>query len=79
MGDGPSDHHGRLPGFSVGHLEGVSKTLSAGLPVLRHKKSAAHGQGANVEEVERHFAAYALHLAATNVVFIVDMSLAASP
>ena len=74
----PLASKGLLPGFSVGHLESVSKTLSAELPALRNEMSA-HGHGPSVEEVERHFAAYALYLAATNIVFIVDMSLAVSP
>jgi hypothetical protein len=42
-----------------------------GLASFRNKSSAAHGQGPSVVNVPPHDAAFALHLAASNIVYLV--------
>lgn len=51
-------------------LLGLDKCLQ-GLPTLRNK-TAGHGGGPVVRDLPERFAAYALHLAATNIVFLVE-------
>lgn len=46
-------------------------TLQSGLPKIRDN-DAAHGQGATPKEVPSYIAAYALHLAASKIVFIAE-------
>jgi hypothetical protein len=46
-------------------------TLQNGLPKIRDN-DAAHGQGAKAKDVPGYIAAYALHLAACKIVFIVE-------
>lgn len=60
-----------VPRYMETHLAGLRNTLEAGLPTVRNKNSG-HGQGAKVREVPEYFAGYALHLAATNIVFLVE-------
>ncbi len=62
---------GILPGSLTSHFDGLRTALTAGLPTMRNRQSG-HGQGAQVLEVPRHLAAHALHLAAANIVFIVE-------
>lgn len=42
------------------------------LPTLRNKSASAHGAGAQPTPVARERAAYALHLAAANIVFLIE-------
>jgi hypothetical protein len=58
-----------IPEGMRNHLNGLEQTLSSGLPPLRN--DVAHGQGASPVPVEEYVASYALHLAATNIVFLV--------
>jgi hypothetical protein len=60
-----------VPRYMETHLAGLRNTLEAGLPTVRNKNSG-HGQGAQVRQVPEYFAGYALHLAATNIVFLVE-------
>jgi hypothetical protein len=60
-----------IPTYLSGHLKGLSNLFIDGLPALRNKTSG-HGQGSDVVEVSAYFAAYALHLAASNIVFLVE-------
>ncbi len=46
-------------------------TLESGLPTIRNKNSG-HGQGENVINLPPHMVAYALHLAATNILFLIE-------
>jgi uncharacterized protein DUF7014 len=50
---------------------GVRNTLQAGLPTVRNKLGG-HGQGKDTRKAADYFAGYALHLAATNIVFLVE-------
>jgi hypothetical protein len=50
------------------HLLGV---LDTGISTIRNK-SASHGQGATVQDVPEHLVSYALHLTASNIVFLIE-------
>lgn len=63
--------NGLLPRYMETHLAGLRNTLEAGLPTVRNKNSG-HGQGLLAKKVPDYFAGYALHLAATNIVFLVE-------
>jgi len=63
--------NGLLPSFMQTHLAGLRNTLEAGLPVVRNKLGG-RGQGKDPKKVHDYFASYALHLAATNIVFLVE-------
>lgn len=54
------------------HFNALKSTLE-GLPTIRNQK-AAHGQGESKVELPKHLAQYALNLAATNILFLVEAS-----
>ena len=60
-----------IPRFMKSHFNNLAQTLTDGLPTLRNKVSA-HGQGLTITDVPRSLAQYALNLAATNIVFLVE-------
>lgn len=62
---------GLVPGELETHFAGLRTAMESGLPTVRNKTSA-HGQGSVPVEVPAHVAAYALHLAASNIVFLVE-------
>jgi hypothetical protein len=64
-----------LPASLESHLTGLRTALESGLPTLRNK-TAGHGSGPEVREVPRHVAAHCLHLAAANIIFLVESHLA---
>ena len=49
----------------------LRSTLESGVPTLRNKKGG-HGQGSEPMEVPDYIAAYALHLTASNIVFLIN-------
>jgi hypothetical protein len=53
------------------HLGGLRSALESGLPTLANRTSR-HGQGVTPVNVPPHYAAYALHLVASNIVFLVE-------
>jgi len=59
-----------LPDYLLSHFTALRSSLESGLLTLRNRTSG-HGQGEGVVELPEYFAAYALHLAATNIVFLV--------
>lgn len=63
--------NGLVPEYLRTHLAGVRQTLEAGLPTVRNK-DGGHGQGSTPKNVPQYLAGYALHLAATNIVFLVE-------
>lgn len=63
--------NGLVPQYMQDHLTGLSKVLEAGLPTVRNKTSG-HGQGVSPVVVEQYVANYALNLAATNIVFLIE-------
>ena len=62
---------GLLPDHLGKSFEQLAATLKSGLPVLRNEEGA-HGQGPKPRETPRYVAAYALHLAAVNILFLVE-------
>lgn len=61
---------GLIPAEMASHFSGLRATLEGGLPTLRNRTSG-HGQGSNLISVPDHLAAYAIHLAASNIVLCV--------
>lgn len=62
-----------IPSNMQSHFTGLRTTLAGGLPTVRNKtEGAAHGQGAEPVDVPQHIVSYALHLAATNIVFLIE-------
>ena len=55
--------------FMQSHFSGLRSTLEAGVPTVRNRLSG-HGQGAEEVTVSESVAAYALHLTASNVLFL---------
>lgn len=62
--------NGLFPKWQENHLNSL-KTLLEGLPTLRNK-SGSHGLGSEIREVPEDMAAFAIHLAASNIVFMVE-------
>lgn len=63
--------NGLWPDYLDKSFEQLVATLQSGLPKIRDN-DASHGQGAELREVPSYVAAYALHLAAAKIVFIVE-------
>lgn len=59
-----------IPQMLQSQFNNLRPLLESGVPVMRNK-SAAHGQGAIPTSVPAHVAAYALHLTAANILFVV--------
>jgi len=62
---------GLIPSYLQSQFTSLRPILESGLPTVRNKTSG-HGQGSSPVTVPDHLAAYALHLAATNIVFLVQ-------
>jgi len=63
---------GFIPSHMKNQLSGLTSMLN-GLPVLRNRTAGAgHGAGTVDIQVADHVGAYALHLAAANIVFLVE-------
>ena len=58
-----------IPDFMQSHFAALRNTLEAGVPTLRNKRGG-HGQGVRVVPVPDYMAAYALHLTASNILFL---------
>jgi hypothetical protein len=63
--------NGLVPPDMESHFAGLRSALESGLPTLANRTSR-HGQGATPVEIPLHFAAYALHLVASNIVFLIE-------
>lgn len=63
--------NGLLPAELLSHFNALRSVMESGLPTVRNK-AGGHGQGAQVVDVPSYVAAYALHLAASNIVFLVE-------
>jgi hypothetical protein len=61
---------GLVPKYSDEQLRAVEQCLK-GIATVRNKE-AGHGDGARPRRVPDHYAAYALHLAASNIVFLIE-------
>jgi hypothetical protein len=60
-----------LPSYLENHMNAVRTSLESGLPTVRNKTSG-HGQGSEIKELPPILATYALNLAATNIVLLVE-------
>jgi hypothetical protein len=67
--------NGLIPQPLQGHFGSLRATLENGLPTISNR-IARHGQGKRRVTVLDHYAAYALHLSATNIVFLVEAYMA---
>lgn len=63
-----------IPAYMQTEFSGIRAVLESGSPTLRNK-SGGHGAGAKPRDIPEHFAAYALHMAASNIVFLVESHL----
>lgn len=61
--------NGLWPEYLDASFDQLIATLQSGLPKIRDN-DASHGQGARPREVPAYIAAYALHLAASKIVFV---------
>lgn len=58
-----------IPNFMQSHYSALRNTLEAGVPTLRNKLGG-HGQGTQEVPVPEYIATYALHLTASNILFL---------
>lgn len=61
-----------LPEYLERSFDQLAATLKSGLPEVRNEESSAHGAGAKKRETPQYVASYALHLAAANIVFLIE-------
>lgn len=62
---------GLIPKILESHFTNLRVAMESGLPTLRNKTSG-HGQGAAPVELPTYFAGYALHLMASNIIFLAE-------
>ncbi|WP_332819148.1 STM4504/CBY_0614 family protein [Sphingopyxis sp.] len=63
--------NGLWPDYLDASFDQLLATIQSGLPKIRDN-DASHGQGATTRDVPGYIAAYALHLAASKIVFIAE-------
>jgi Domain of unknown function (DUF7014)/AbiJ N-terminal domain 4 len=63
--------NGLIPTHFEAHFGALRAVLESGLPTLRNKTSG-HGQGPEPKTIPRYYAAHALHLAAADIVFLIE-------
>lgn len=66
------ENNGFYPSYKNAHLTSIRTTLETGLPVVRNKV-VGHGQGNQIITIPDEYTDYALHLAATNILFLVRL------
>jgi hypothetical protein len=64
-------NRGLIPAELASHFAGLRSSMESGLPTLANRTSR-HGQGSTPTEVPDHYVAYALHLVASNIVFLIE-------
>lgn len=62
---------GLIPAYLESQFASLKNLLESGVPTIRNKTSG-HGQGASYRKIPRHLATYALHLTASNIVFLAE-------
>lgn len=62
---------GLVPNYLQTYFHGLQTLLDSGTPVVRNK-SGGHGQGEKIVEIPEYLASYALNLAASNIVMLVE-------
>ena len=60
-----------IPAAMQSNFTGLRTTLESGVPTIRNNY-AGHGQGSEPVEAPDHLAAYALHLTASSIVFLIN-------
>jgi len=60
-----------IPPMLASQFSSLRSVMESGVPTLRNKRTG-HGQGPEPVELPAHFAAFALHLAAANIVFLIE-------
>lgn len=60
-----------IPSSLASQFSGLRSVLESGLPTVRNKQGG-HGQGKDPVLIPPHLAAYALHLAASNIVMLLE-------
>ena len=60
-----------IPDYLKRHFSKLAELLKSGAPTIRNKETA-HGQGSKSVDVSDSLAAYALHVTASNIVFLVS-------
>jgi hypothetical protein len=60
-----------VPSALESQFSGLRSVLESGLPTVRNKQGG-HGQGKNPVTIPSYMAAYALHLAASNIVMLIE-------
>jgi len=63
--------NGLIPAYLQEQFTALRLILESGVPTIRNKTSG-HGQGSVPVAIPEHFAAYALHMAAANIVFLCE-------
>lgn len=61
--------NGLIPEYLLSQYQSITNLLSSGLPTIRNKETG-HGKGIQANDVSEHLASYALHLTATNLLFL---------
>ncbi len=61
--------HELVPLYLQSHFKALKSTLVSGLPTVRNR-SGGHGQGQVINIVPEYLAAYALHIAASNILLL---------
>jgi hypothetical protein len=62
---------GLVPSYLQSHFGGLRAAMESGVPTVRDKTSG-HGQGPQAIDIPPYLAAYVLHLAASNIVLLVE-------
>ncbi|MGD0127867.1 MAG: hypothetical protein ABSF46_21085 [Terriglobia bacterium] len=63
--------NGLIPAELQAHIGGLRSAMESGLPTISNRRSR-HGQGPDPQPIPAHFVAYALNLAASNIVFLLE-------
>jgi len=63
--------NGLVPTELQAEFTSLRSLLESGVPTIRNK-NAGHGQGATVRQVPPHLVAYALHLTASSILFLIE-------
>lgn len=61
---------GLIPNYLQDQFISINKLLESGVPTIRNKEGG-HGQGAEIKKVPEYLASYALHLTASNLLFLI--------
>ena len=62
---------GLFPNYLGKSFDNLIPFMKSSLPVIRNE-DGAHGQGKSIKDTPNHLAAYAMHLSATNIVFLIE-------